>query len=601
MHSSTRLGQKNSVLDLRKQYRRKAKRLFLGIAMVSMLILVLIACVTEPTTNATPRLIVSNTTLSLTAASPQESFLIRNEGEAGSILTWEIRTESLALVVNPSSGTVSEGEEQFVSITADQKAITPDTPILEELDIVSDGGQKTVRVSFRIGGSGLAACGTFPAINLQSQTNSIATPRALTPYVANELLIKYKEPQFLRVDGTELSLESRQLLLRSSERSLANRYAFSIKKEATVVRPSLITVPEGQDPLVFAKLLEQDPQIDYAEPNYYLETLATPNDPLFNQQWHLSNFGLEEAWEIETGSKDVVIAVIDSGVDMNHEDLAGKMLPGCDFFSEDNNPNPGLPNGGRSEHGTHVAGIAAAIGNNETGVAGVAYGSGVQILPLKVFDDAGVNGKVDNLIDAILWAAGIPIEGVGVNPKPAEIINMSLGVRPEVITDRLESIADAVEQAKNKGVILFAASGNAGASNQILSPASDVNVIAVGSVDDDFSRSSFSNYDNSGGPTVDLMAPGGKSDAICSGSGVYSTYPEDTEYACLQGTSMASPFAAGVAALILSQNPNLSPDQLKEKMIATAFYDDATMNPQAFGKGVVCADKALGASTTCGK
>jgi len=331
-----------------------------------------------------------------------------------------------------------------------------------------------------------------------------------------------------------------------------------------------------------------------------LKLLTAPNDSLYSEQWNLKDFGLEPAWAIETGSNEVVIAIIDSSVNTKHDDLAAKILPGCDFNNKDNNPNPGPSNGGKSEHGTHVAGIAAAIGNNHLGIAGVAYGSGIKILPIKVFDDAGINGTINNLIDAILWASGYDLPNVGKNPNPARIINMSIGASGAAISDKLKSINDATGKAKAKGVIMFAASGNAGLSNEILYPAADENVIAVGSVDADRRRSDFSNYSKNG-PTVELMAPGGfNSVAVCSGTKrIRSTYPNN-QYGCLSGTSMASPFVAGVAALLLSQDSGLNPQELKTKLINSA-YSTADMDSAEYGAGIVCADKALGASTQCGK
>ena len=120
-----------------------------------------------------------------------------------------------------------------------------------------------------------------------------------------------------------------------------------------------------------AERLRRDPRVQYAEPNYYLELLDVPNDPFLEDQWNLLEFGLPEAWTLEKGTGKVVVAVLDSGVYGKHEDLSGKLYPGCDFFDGDSDANPGLGDFGAG-HGTHVAGIAAALGNNAVGVAGVA-------------------------------------------------------------------------------------------------------------------------------------------------------------------------------------------------------------------------------------
>ena len=350
--------------------------------------------------------------------------------------------------------------------------------------------------------------------------------------------------------------------------------------------------------LEFARRLAGDPRVLYAEPNYYLELLGKPNDTYLDDQWNLLEFGLPAAWDLETGTGKVVIAVIDSGVYSRHEDLTGKLFPGCDFFDGDNDASPGF-DGFDAGHGTHVAGIAAAVGNNATGIAGVAYGPGVRLLPVKVFDDVGTTGTVNELLDGLLWAAGLPVEGVATNPHPADIINMSLGIDPiKMKQETLQSINEVTQRVLASGVIMFAAAGNGGFDDRIFAPASAPAVLAVGSVDGDRRRSAFSNYAVSG-PSVDFMAPGGEN----PGSEcflVLSTFPLN-DYVCQAGTSMASPFAAGVAALLLSRDPDLSPPQLKAQLANSALFDAAYMTPQSYGSGVICADKALGASTRCGR
>ncbi len=550
--------------------------------------------VPPPSPPAAARMTLSNGTIALTKDRPAATMQIRNEGDDSSVLDWSALSESELISIQPSEGRLEAGESETLTIIADSTAIDANTSIVNSIRFDSNGGIKVLWTSLLLEGSGLAACGTYPSSEgtaLQSHTRALRNG-------AQELLVKYREP----FASQSLNVTQRLTSLRSLESSLQTRYQFKLIKAASTHRPSLIEVPFGQDVNLFAEQLLQDPNVLYAEPNYLLTTLATPNDPLYAEQWNLSEFGLPEAWEVESRGSNVVLAIIDSGVDMTHEDLIDKMLPGCDFNGDDNDPNPGLPNGGKSEHGTHVAGIAAASGNNELGIAGVAYSSAIQILPIKVFDDRGITGRVDDLVDAILWAAGVPLEGVAPNLKPAQIINMSLGVDPAAIPDKLQALSEAIATAKNNGAVLFAASGNAGQSDLVLAPANDPNVIAVGSVDANLERSSFSNY-NTNGPSVDFMAPGGVTTAFtCNGtSEVLSTYPKTSEYGCLRGTSMASPFAAGVAALMLSQNSALSPDQIKAALKASAFYDDASMTPSIYGNGIICADRALGASTQCGK
>jgi subtilisin family serine protease len=302
------------------------------------------------------------------------------------------------------------------------------------------------------------------------------------------------------------------------------------------------------------------------------------------------NFGLPQAWRIETGRESVTIAIIDTGVDTRHVDLEGRLVPGRDFGDGDNDPNPGASTGDPA-HGTHVAGIAAATGNNGVGVAGVAY-RGVSILSVKVSDSFG-RIATDTVAKAIRWSAGLPVEGVDMNPHPAQIINISLGAP---VTSQV--LNDAVTAARGAGAIVVAAAGNSFLRNAIYTPANAPGALAVGSVDNSRQCSSFSNY-NTTGRTVDLMAPGGVGPGPLP-VGVLSTIPGN-QYGHMSGTSMAAPFVAGVAALIWSQNPDLTADQVIERLKRTAYFNPVTMNPAEYGRGIVCADRALGASSRCGQ
>ena len=430
-------------------------------------------------------------------------------------------------------------------------------------------------------------------------------------YVPGRLLVSYRagaelhSTEFGSVTG-ERSVQAFKAAARSIRKSYNLR---SLGTLGSAVATELVRTPPGTDVQKLAAELRRDPRVAYAEPDYYLYPLgltsaasaALPNDPLVTEQWHLTKFGLPEAWRLETGKKSVVLAVLDSGVDLDHEDLVGRALPGCDVYNEDNDPNPGSPSqvGTDQQHGTHVAGIALADGNNGKGVAGVAY-TGVKLLPVKVFDDSGGDSKrtsVSVVVKAIRWAAGLNVEGMNRNPNKANIINLSLGVEGQI-----DSLDQAVQDARNAGVLIVAAAGNSYSSAAIFTPANAPGALAVGSVDENYERSEYSAYSRSG-RTVDVMAPGGVGQSYCGGilstlSPAFVGAPE-SNYGCEQGTSMASPFVAGVAALIWSQNPGLSADQVEAKLLAATKFT-AAMNPAEYGAGVVCADRALGAATLCG-
>ena len=454
---------------------------------------------------------------------------------------------------------------------------------------------------------------------------------AETSYVPGRLLVSYRgaaelhstkqsstEQSSAEQQGdkaSELSVQELKMTARKVRQSYDLHLLGSLgSTEVGRGAAELVRTPAGSDVQKLAAELRRDPRVAYAEPDYYLYPLGLPsglaaaaagilpNDPLVPEQWHLTKFGLPEAWRLETGKSSVVLAVLDSGVDLSHEDLQGRALPGCDVYNEDNDPNPGVPSqiSTNQQHGTHVAGIALADGNNGKGVAGVAY-TGVRLLPVKVFDDNGGDSQktsVSVVVKAIRWAAGLNVEGMNRNPYKANIINLSLGVKGQI-----DSLNQAVQDARNAGVLVVAAAGNSYVTDAIFTPANAPGALAVGSVDENYERSDYSAYSKSG-RTVDLMAPGGVGQSYCGGvlstlSPPYAGAPESS-YGCEEGTSMASPFVAGVAALIWSQNPGLSADEVKAKLLASAEYT-AAMNPAEYGAGVVCADRALGAATLCGK
>jgi subtilisin family serine protease len=229
--------------------------------------------------------------------------------------------------------------------------------------------------------------------------------------------------------------------------------------------------------------------------------------------WNITAFNLPKAWAKSKG-EGVKVAVLDTGVDLDHPDLAKNLLPGANLVQ------PGRPPQDDNQHGTHVAGIIAAE-NNEIGMVGVAPAA--KIIPVKVLDRRG-NGSLLNVAQGIRWAA---------DQGKADLICMSLGAPNPV-----QEVRKAIQYAQSKGVVCFVAAGNAGRTPRLFYPAEYPETVAIGSIDENFMRSGFSNT----GDGLDFMAPGGR---------IFSTVP-DNWYAVLSGTSMAAPFAVGVAALLLS-------------------------------------------------
>jgi len=267
------------------------------------------------------------------------------------------------------------------------------------------------------------------------------------------------------------------------------------------------------------------------------------NDPYFSKQWGLTKIQAEQAWPTATGA-GVTVAVVDTGVDLGHPDLAAHIVSsGRDFVDNDNSAQD------ENGHGTHVAGIAAAVTGNGIGVAGTAPDA--SILPVRVLDEEG-SGSTDQIAAGIRYAAD----------NGADVINLSLGYLSGVdkvilITGEVQPVYDAIDYAHSKGVVVVAAAGND--SFPLCSePSGHPDVVCVGATDQRDARSWFSNSDATMTSQY-LVAPGG--DGLTCASDIFSTYLRSAEsfcsteagYEALAGTSMATPFVSGVAALAASK------------------------------------------------
>lgn len=500
---------------------------------------------------------------------------IGNAGSPHTVLYWQAQAEPAGFAVTPSHGAVRAGDPpQELLVTGPN-----DTPTSGVITIDSNAGSARVAVT----------AGTDPAHRCAAGFTLPASPNGLaggpgSEFAPGELLVRYAAP-LGPLSATERA-EARQL------RALAVRAEHQLELLAAgdALRPDRVA---AADPLAVAAELERDPRVLYAHPNYYVTPQLVPDDPCFAEQWNLHEFGLPGAWSLGLGGAEVVVAVVDTGVDTEHEDLRGKVLPGWDAYDRDADPRPGPGLDEWTAHGTHVAGIVAAAGNNGVGVAGVAYGESVTILPVKVFDDTGRFATVADLVDGILWAAGLPVTGAPANPHPARIINLSLGAGAR----RVAALDEATRRAAEAGALLIGAAGNhatATGSNGVQSPANSPYVAAVGSVDSGARRSYFSDYGAPSG-TVLLMAPGGFGPSGCENGAVRSTFPRNG-YGCLAGTSMAAPFVAGVAALLLSREPDLDNAEVVERLAAGTYFDPEYMDEAAYGAGVLCAERALAPS-----
>jgi type VII secretion-associated serine protease mycosin len=298
----------------------------------------------------------------------------------------------------------------------------------------------------------------------------------------------------------------------------------------------VVTVHEATDRRETAELLDRVPNAQLDVP-VRVAAAPTGSDPLRPQQYGLAKIKAPSAWARATGA-GVTVAVIDTGVDAEHPDLAGKVLTGYDVLK---GTAGGTTDG--NGHGTHVAGIIGAVTGNGAGVAGVAPDA--EILPVRVFGSDGA-GFMSDVAEGIVWAAD----------HGADVINLSLGS-----PSKLTALTEAVTYARNKGATVVAAAGNERADGSPVSyPAADAGVIAVAATDANDRVTKFSNA----GSYVDLAAPG---------SAVLSTYPTALtggEYAAMSGTSMASPQVAGVVALLEGYRAALTPYQIEAILKASA-------------------------------
>lgn len=346
-------------------------------------------------------------------------------------------------------------------------------------------------------------------------------------------------------------------------------------------------------------LARSDPRVEYAEPDYYIYPMDTmPNDPFFGEMWGLLNTGepfggkpgadisATRAWDITTGSSGVVVAVADSGIDSSHPDLSDPQLGsniwvntrevpgngvdddsngfvddliGWDFFSNDNDPGADPLLGSFYRHGTHVSGTIGALGNNATGVTGVAWQ--VKLMSLKIFglnSGGQVTGTISDAVRAINYAIGERNRGTNVR-----VINASWAG-----SEQSQTLHDAIAAAAGAGITFVCASGNGGSDSRgddmdlgsKLYPAAWTDLpslISVAALDRSDGLASFSNY---GHMTVTVGAPG---------VGIFSTVPEGG-YGVSSGTSMSTPHVSGIVALLAADDPSLGPEAIKQRIVRTA-------------------------------
>ena len=372
-----------------------------------------------------------------------------------------------------------------------------------------------------------------------------------------------------------------------------------------------------------ARMIAARDDVEYAQPNFILQLVRVPDDPLYPMQWNYFDNGgasgqspggvnLPSTWDVNRGDPGVVVAVIDTGILPNHPDIAGStnLVAGFDMISSaftandgdgrDPDPTdtgdattagecfPGSPPSNSSWHGTHVAGTTG-VGrtNNGVGVAGVNWNLSLQAI--RVLGKCG--GTIADINDAIRWAAGLAVPAISDNPTPARVINMSLGGFGACANS--PATQRAIDDAVAAGTTVVVAAGNSAQDAANFNPASCDGVITVAASDArGYLVTRYSNF----GASVEILAPGGDVQRDDNGDGNVDGVLSMVEggYAFYNGTSMAAPHVAGVAALLLAREPTLTPTQVSDRLQSGAIPRNATQCPHACGAGLLSALVATG-------
>ena len=383
--------------------------------------------------------------------------------------------------------------------------------------------------------------------NQNLQKNEIFYPGAA--YVGDELIVKYKDSYtFDEINNLKKSLEASGVVTQkkvfdSPSPNLKNFYVLTFKP--------------GTDIKKVADEFSKLPEFEAVGPNYMVKTQDTPNDPLFGNQWDFAKIGMPNAWQIGKGSNNTTVAVVDTGIDYNHVDFAGRtIIKGPNYScvqydSQNKCLEPASNNDVMDDkgHGTHVAGTIGAMTNNGIGVAGENWNVSLMVIKSMNQDGDGDSVTVSN---GIYYAV----------KNGAKIINLSVESRVPCTDKSVELYRSAIDYAISNNVLVVVAAGNGNPDTHIgedaagWTPASCNGVMVVGSANSNDQRASSSNF----GSTVNIAAPG---------VDIVSTWPNN-KYRSENGTSMAAPHIAGIAALLLSLNPGLSTDQIKSCLINNA-------------------------------
>lgn len=364
-------------------------------------------------------------------------------------------------------------------------------------------------------------------------------------FYENEIVVTFAK----ELTKQELKKIQAATSLTSYDHSIANTYIFKSKK---------LSMEE------LSQYFKKNWEPQYIEPHYmYLtnedtSSIEIPNDILFSDyQYNLPMIETNRGWNVSKGAEQVIIGVVDTGVDLNHPDLQGRLLTGYNTISPNSRPSDDVG------HGTHVAGIISANVNNREGIAGMTWNN--KIMPVKALDQSGA-GTSYSVAEGIIWAAD----------HGAKVINLSLGNYADA-----NFLHEAIKYAYNKDIVIVAATGNDN-TERAGYPAAYPEVLSVSATNYNMERAPFSNY----GDYIDVMAPG---------ESIASTYPNN-QYAALSGTSMASPHVAALAGLIRSVNPKLKNTEVMEIIRSSVIDLGQSGRDKYYGFGQIDVYAALQAA-----
>lgn len=362
--------------------------------------------------------------------------------------------------------------------------------------------------------------------------------------------------------------------------NLANDHDLDVVRAVKASTPVFLLAAPEQNLESALNTIKADARVAYAEPNGLYQPAFLPSDPRYRDQaWHYEAIRLPEAWDLTRGEANVTVAVIDSGFDTEHPDLAGNLLPGRNFTTGADTAD--LAGHECAVHGTHVAGTIAALDGN--GVGGLGVAPRVKILPLAIGtpkSDGSCPLDTAAFMEAVRYASGV---GEDARATPVDVINLSIG-GPKGSFVEARALSDAV----GNGVVVVASSGND--AGTVLYPAAYPSTVAVGATDVNNDVTFYSNR----GVALDVVAPGGTRD-----QGVFSTVDQTygSGYAHFAGTSMAAPHVAGVAALMRSVNPGLTVTDVRSILEGTATDLGPLGWDTNYGYGIIDAAAALALSS----